>query len=151
MLYPTEEGWGKLTRVLQYLNGTKTSTLQLGCTLPVKVHTSIDSSFNPISSWKFRSGVCLSLGRGVLYSKSTMQKINSTSSCQAELVALAKSLKQSIFLSYFLTSHGYPLLSVEVSQDNKSTILLIENGHSTLELTRHIEAIFGSKILLKEN
>ena len=68
-----------------------------------------------------------------------MQKITTTSSCQAVLVAVFKSLQQSIFLSYFLTSHGYPLLPVETSQDNMSTILLIENGRPTSELTRHIE------------
>ena len=51
-----------------------------------------------------------------------MQKINTTSSCQAELVAPSKSLQQSIFLSNFLTSHGYPPMPVKVSQDNTSTI-----------------------------
>ena len=150
VLFPTEEDWGKLTRVLQYLGSTKGISLQLGCTLPVQVHTSIDSSFNPISSGKSRSGVCISLGRGVLYSKSTMQKINTTSSCQAELVALAKSLQQSIFLAFFLASHGYPQLPAIVSQDNQSTLRLIENGRPSSELTRHIEiGYFWAKDLIE--
>ena len=150
VLFPTEEDWGKLTRVLQYLGSTKEMSLQLGCTLPVRVHTSIDSSFNPISSGKSRSGVCISLGRGVLYSKSTMQKINTTSSCQAELVALAKCLQQSIFLAYFLASHGYPQLPAIVSQDNQSTLRHVEHGRPSSELTRHIEiGYFWAKDLIE--
>ena len=94
--------------------------------------------------------MCISLGRGILYSKSTLQKINTTSSCQAELVALAKGLQQSIFLSYFLVSQGYPQLPVIVSQDNQSTIRLIENGRPTSELTRHIEiGYFWAKDLIE--
>ena len=122
----------------------------MGCTLPVQVHTFVDSSYNPLSSSKSRTGVCISLGRGILYSKSTLQKINTTSSCQAELVALAKGLQQSIFLSYFLASQGYPQLPVIVSQDNQSTIRLIENGRPTSELTRHIEiGYFWAKDLVE--
>ena len=139
VLFPTEEDWGKLIRVLRYFKTTKMMRLHLGCTTLIQVHTSIDSSFNPISSGKSRSGVKISLGRGVIYSKSTVQKINTTSSCQAELVALAKGLQQSSFLDYFLKSHGYPPLLVIVSQDNQSTIKLIENGRPTSELSRQIE------------
>ena len=150
VLFPTEEDWGKLMRILRYLESTKMMRLQLGCTTPIQVHTSIDSSFNPISSGKSRSGVSISLGRGVIYSKSTVQKINTTSSCQAELVALAKGLQQSLFLYYFLKSHGYPPLPVIVSQDNQSTIKLIENGRPTSELSRHIEiGYFWAKDLVE--
>ena len=37
------------------------------------------------------------LGTGAFYTKSTTQKINTTSSCEAELVALAKGLQQSLW------------------------------------------------------
>ena len=150
VLYPTEEDWTKLTGVLLYLKATKTQKLLLGCTLPVQVHTFVDSSYNHLPSSKSRTGVCISLRRGVLYSKSTLQKINTTSSCQAELVALAKGLQQSNFLSYFLASQGYLQLPVIVSQDNQSTIRLIENGRPTSELTRHIEiGYFWAKDLVE--
>ena len=139
VLFPTEEDWGKLIRVLRYLKTTKMMRLHLGCTTLLQVHTSIDSSIYTISSGKSRSGANISLGRGVIYSKSTVQKMNTTSSCQAELVALAKGLQQSLFLDLFLKSHGYPPLPVIVSQDNRSTIKLIENGRPTSELSRQIE------------
>ena len=62
-----------------------------------------------------------------------------TSSCQSEVVALAKGWHLSIFLAYFLHPYGHPQLPVLVSQDNRSTITLIEIGRPTSELTRHIE------------
>ena len=137
--FPTEEDWHKLARVLQYLGATKEDKLLIGCTRPYQVHVSIDSSFAVHPTGRSHTGVTVTLGLGVLYSKSTAQKINTTSSCQAELVALAKGLQQSIFLAYFLAGQGYPQLPVIVSQDNESTIKLIENGRSNSELTRHIE------------
>ena len=137
--FPTEEDWQKLARVLQYLGATKEDKLLIGCTRPYQVHASIDSSFAVHPTGRSHTGVTVTLGRGVLYSKSTAQKINTTSSCQAEMVALAKGLQQGIFLAYFLAGQGYPQLPVLVSQDNQSTIKLVENGRSSSELTRHIE------------
>ena len=65
-------------------------------------------------------------------------------------MAVAKGLQQSLFLYYFLKSHGYPPLPVTVSQDNQSTIKLIENGRPTSELTRHIEiGYFWAKDLVE--
>ena len=66
-------------------------------------------------------------------------------------MALAKGLQQSIFLSYFLASQGYPQLPVIVSQDNQSTIRLIEKRRLTSELTRHIEiGYFWAKDLVEK-
>jgi hypothetical protein len=84
------------------------------------------------------SGVCLTLGVGAFYSKSTAQKLNTTSSCEAELVALSKGLQQSLWSSYFLGDQGYPIKPITVFQDNQSTIRLVENGRPTSELSRHI-------------
>ena len=88
---------------------------------------------------KSHTGVCISLGTGCFYAKSTGQKINTTSSCQAELVAAAKGRQQSIYSAYFIEEQGYLIPMVIVHQDNMSAIKLIENGRSSSELTRHIE------------
>jgi hypothetical protein len=84
------------------------------------------------------SGVCISLGRGAYYSKSTAQKLNTTSSCEAELVALSKGMQQSLWSSYFIEEQGYPRHPITVLQDNQSTVRLVENGRPTSELSRHI-------------
>jgi hypothetical protein len=61
-----------------------------------------------------------------------------TSSCDLELVGLAKGLQQSLWSGYFLESQGYPVSPIMVLQDNQSTIKLVENGRPTSELSHHI-------------
>lgn len=138
VLAPTTEDWNKLRRLLQYLSATKSDCLILQCDLPPRVQLYADSSFGVHPDYKSHSGVCTTLGRGAFYSKSTVQKLVTTSSCQAELVAVAKGLQQGIFASYLLTGQGYKHSPMIVYQDNMSTIKLIENGRANSELTRHI-------------
>ena len=64
------------------------------------------------------------------------RQVNTTSSCQAEQVALAKGLKQSIYSAYFLAGP----IPIVVNQDNQSTIELIFNGKSNSVLYRHIQS-----------
>ena len=68
------------------------------------------------------------LGIGAFYTKSTSQKINTTSSCEAELVALAKGLQQSLWSRTFLAGQGFDTPAITVNQDNQSTIKLIERA-----------------------
>jgi hypothetical protein len=100
--------------------------------------TFIDASFATHTNMRSHSGVCIILGTGAYYSKSTAQKLNTTSSCEAELVALSKGLQQSLWSSYFIENQGYPASTIIVFQDNQSTIKLVENGRPTSELSRHI-------------
>jgi hypothetical protein len=79
------------------------------------------------------------LGTGAMYTKSTTQKINTTSSCEFELVALSKGLQQTIWSRFFLSSQGYKDTHITVYQDNKSTIKLIEKGRPAAEQSRHIQ------------
>ena len=139
VLYPTAEDWEKLSRLLSYLEATKDLKQRLGATLPLRIRTYVDASFAVHPDMKSHTGVCISLGTGCFYAKSTGQKINTTSSCQAELVAVSKGMQQSIFASYLIEGQGYPRPLVTVFQDNQSAIKLIENGRSNSELTRHIE------------
>ena len=52
VLIPTEEDWGKLIRVLRYLETTKMMRLHLGCTTPIQVHTSIVKWIINCCIWK---------------------------------------------------------------------------------------------------
>ena len=67
------------------MENTKTQNLKLGMTIPLTIRTYIDASFAVHSDYKSHTGICISLGVGVYFAKSTAQKINTTSSCQAEM------------------------------------------------------------------
>ena len=138
VLSPTLEDSAKLVRTLSYLESTADLALTLQCHLPPRVYTFIDAAHGVHPDKKGHTGVCATMGTGMFYAKSTAQKINTTSSCQSELVALAKGLQQSIWTRSFLIAQGYPKMPISVYQDNTSTIKLVENGRSTSELSRHI-------------
>ena len=106
---------------------------------PMTIRTYIDASFAVHSDFKSHTGICISMGIGCLYVKSPDQVINTISSYQAELVALAKGLQQSIYSAYFLAGQGYKIPPIVVNQDHQSTIKLISNGKSNSQLIRHIQ------------
>ena len=124
----TQEDWRKLQRALNNLD--KTQRLRLGMTTPMTVRTYIDASFAVHSDFKSHTGICITMEIGCFYAKSTGQKNNTTSSCQAEVVAFAKGLQQSIYSSYFLAGQGYKIPPIILNQDNQFTIKLISNGKS---------------------
>ena len=88
---------------------------------------------------KSHTGVFTTLGRGAVYTKSTTQKINTTSSCEAELVAVSKGLQQSLWARSFMTYQGLSMPPLLVYQDNQSTVKLLQRGRPAAEQTRHIE------------
>ena len=142
VLSPTAEDARKLLRAIAYLKATADTVLQLAYTGIPRVYTYIDASFGTHSDRKSHTGVYATLGTGGFYTKSTCQKINTTSSCEAEIVALAKGLQQSIWSRSFLIAQGFPPLPITVYQDNQAAIKLIERGRPAAEQTRHIDIGF---------
>jgi len=51
--------------------------------------------------------VAISIGRGVIYAKSTKQKLNSKSITEAELTAVSNGVGQVLWKRNFLISQGY--------------------------------------------
>ena len=86
-----------------------------------------------------RTGGAMSLGKGVIYGTSTCQKLNTQSSTEAELVAVDDCMSQILWTRYFLDAQGYNINDCIVYQDNKSAILLEQNGQaSSSKQTQHI-------------
>ena len=96
VLHPTQEDGRKLLRALHYLAHTSKLGLTLGYIGKPTISVYIDASFGVHQDRKSHTGVFTTLGRGAVYTKSTTQKIKTTSSCEAELVAVSKGLQQSL-------------------------------------------------------
>ena len=64
--------------------------------------------------------------------------MNTTSSAEAELVALADSSGQVLWTREFLIHQGYNIGAAIIKEDNQSAIQLIQNGKSNSARTRHI-------------
>ena len=101
----------------------------------------IDTSHNSHEDCCGHNGSMMSLGRGAVLSYSRKQKINTKSSTETELVGTADELGMVLWTKYFMAEQGYVLRKNVVGQDNKSTILLAENGRqSSSKRTKHIKA-----------
>ncbi|KAL7572571.1 hypothetical protein ACA910_000390 [Epithemia clementina (nom. ined.)] len=80
------------------------------------------------------------MGRGCPINISAKQKINTSSSTEAELVGLNDALSLILCVRNFLEAQGYQISDNIVYQDNMSTIKLAKNGRkSSGKKARHIE------------
>ena len=82
----------------------------------------------------------MSLGTGCPYSSSAKQKLMTRSSTECELVGVHDVLPQIIWTKNFLEAQGYNIKDTILYQDNKSAMLLENNGRlSSTKRTKHIE------------
>jgi len=71
------------------------------------------------------SGIMMTLGKGVAYSTSCKQKINTKSYTEAELVTVDDAMGQVLWTRHFLSAQGMAVPTTTIHQDNKSMILLV--------------------------
>ena len=138
VLKPTSQDQSKLDRVLKYLNGTADLGLTLEVGSSISVIGFIDASYGVHADGKSHTGTAITLGSGVVFAKSTKQKVVSKSSTEAELIGLSDSASQVIWTREFLMGQGYQLDAATIFQDNMSTIAMVKRGHSSSERSRHI-------------
>ena len=89
-----------------------------------------------------RSQTCgvISLGWGIIHEKSTIQKLNTKSSTESEVVGFSDYLPHNIQIKNFLQYQGYHIKNNVLYQDNQSAIRMEENGrNSCTGNSRHID------------
>lgn len=140
---PDNDDWKKLRRLIQYLRNTKELTLTLEAGESRVIKWWIDAAFAVHADYRSQSGGAMTLGKGMAYSGSVRQKLNTKSSTEAELVGTNDFMPQILWTRYFLQEQGYGVKDNIVHQDNQSSILLEENGRgSSSKRTRHINIRF---------
>ena len=133
-----EDDWNKLCRLVRYIRGSRTLGIRLAGNGQLSITAYIDASYGVHHDMKSHTGAVITLGRGPVYSKSTVQRLNTTSSAEAELVALADSAGQVLWTREFLQHQGYDVGPAVIKEDNQSAIQLVNNGKSNSSRTRHI-------------
>ena len=93
------------------------------------VYGFIDVSFAVHNDYKSQSGVFITCGLGALYVKSTVPKLNTKSSSEAELVAASDGAGQILWTRDYLIYQGCDLGPAVLYQDNMSAITLIKRGN----------------------
>lgn len=85
-----------------------------------------------------RTGLCMSLGKWIVYAASIKQKLNTSSSTKAELGA-SDGIPRMIWSRYFIEAQVYYVVDVYVYQDNQSAIFLERNGMKSVgKNSRHL-------------
>ena len=79
----------------------------------------VDSSYAVHPDMRNHSGIYMTLGKGVTYSGSFKQKLNTKSSIEAELVAIDDAMGQVLWTHHFLAAQGQ-YLPTTIYQDNKN-------------------------------
>ena len=139
--HPDEDDWGKLKRLLRYLNGTRRLRLTLTVDSMSILRWYVDASHQIHEDCRGHTGGFLTFGKGAITSTSRKQKLNTKSSTETELVAVDDKLGDILWMRFFLESQGYTIDENIVYQDNMSTLSLEKNGRiSSSGRTKHIKA-----------
>ena len=134
-----EDDWQKLRRCLGFLKKTITDVRVIGAKSLSHLFTWIDASYAVHDNMRSHLGGIMSMGVGVIHAKSSMNKVNTKSTTEAELVSVAEYLPYNIWFMHFMNEQGYELKDNVIYQDNKSAILMEKNGrNSCTGNSRHI-------------
>jgi len=90
-----------------------------------------DVGFAIHPDFKSHTGGALTFGKGCPLNYSRKQRLNTRSSTDSELVGGDDMVQMILWTDQFMEAQGYPVKDNILYQDNKSTILLLNNGKSS--------------------
>jgi hypothetical protein len=103
------------------------------------LRTYVDASYATHMDMRGHTGGIISLGKGIIHSKSSKQKIKTKSSTKAELVGASDFIPWTLWLRRILNEQGYDMKNPVFYQDNESAIKMERNGlKSCGDRSRHI-------------
>jgi len=127
---PNQDDWCKLLRLMVFLSETRDDELILFVDHLDIIRWFVNTAFAVHPDFKSHTTGAMTLGRGCILNGSCKQKLNTRSSTEAELVG-ADDMSQLIFWTkLFVEAQGYEIKHNMLYQDNKSIVLLMENGKS---------------------
>ena len=99
---PDEDDWGKLKRGLRYLKRTIHMKLNITVDSLATIWWYVDALYGVHSDCKSHTGMMMTIGAGASMSMSKVQKLNTKSSTEAELVGVYNALPDILWGKYFI-------------------------------------------------
>ena len=90
--------------------------------------TFVDVAYRVHPDYKSFSGGLITFGNGIIYAKSSKQKINVKSSTKGKVVGASDFLPFHIWYKHFMEEQGYNIGETMFYQDNSSTIKIKNDG-----------------------
>jgi hypothetical protein len=136
----TQDDYVKFIHILEYLNNDPERGLIMKAENEITINVYADASFGSHieDSYKSHSGLIIQIGDSTIYWKSSKQRIVTKSSTEAELVCASDALSIMYYIRDWLLEKNIAVKEINLFQDNKSTIYLIENDQSNSLRSRHI-------------
>jgi hypothetical protein len=96
----------------------------------LQLKASADASWGIYSDGKSQTGLAVQVGdkNSSLVVKAKKQDSVANSSTAAEMIALASCVEEVLWMREILEELGFPQDTIEIEQDNKSAIALMEKG-----------------------
>jgi hypothetical protein len=138
---PSDDHHEALDHLLRYLQNTRALALQLGGTDTFDVYSDASFADNTIDR-KSSQAYVMKLFGGTIGWRANKQDTVTTSTTEAELLALAQAAKESMFISRLITELGVTLdnRSIIIQCDNAQTIRLINSDVALLQTKlRHVD------------
>jgi hypothetical protein len=142
---PKQYHWKQLIHILRYLRGTIHHGLRFsGHDQSIFCYS--DASYALHADTKSHSGISIHLGREgpAIFALSKKQKIVSTSSTEAELIALHLGAQTSLWMHDLQNSLGISSNVPTLFEDNQPAIQLIRGGRPASNASKHIAVRFFS-------
>ena len=126
-------------RILGFLKGTIHDTRILGAKILQDLYTWIDASYGVHDGMRSHMAGAMSFGYGCVHHRSSVQKLNTKSSTESDLVGTREYVPYNIRLKNFMSKQGYDIKDNILFQDNQSAIKMENNDrHSYTGNSRHI-------------
>ena len=128
----------KLFRVLKYLNKYPDLAICYKGGGIFKPIVYVDASYACHQDMTSRTGVLVTCNGGIIYGSSRKQSLVSRSSSEAELIAVDDALSISLFINNLCSEININISPIEIHEDNKSCLNMINTGKSLDLRTNHI-------------
>eukprot|EP00978_Attheya_sp_CCMP212_P029223 scaffold103282_cov47-Attheya_sp.AAC.1 len=90
----------------------------------------VDAAFAVHADFKSHTGAVMTLGKGIVISISTKQKVNTRSSTESELVGIDDAIAKMLWTKLMIEAQGFKVKNLP-HRDNTSSMKLEENGKSS--------------------
>ena len=134
--------------LMRHLKGMQDMVLTLEADNLNMMRWFVDGSHAVHPDCRGHTGAGLTLGKGIVFSEITKQKINSKSSTETETISSNDVLSQVLWSNYFMRAQGWTMTQTIFYQDKKSAMLLEQNGK--LSSSKHTKNINVRHCFIKD-
>jgi hypothetical protein len=139
MSCPTTEHWQAAKGVVRYLAGTATCGITFGGTSTTEVVGYCDADYaGDVDTRRSTGGYVFIMNGAAITWQSKRQATIAASTTEAEYIAAASAVKESLWLRQLLTDLGVAQGAVSIHADNQSAIKLLRNPVSSMR-SKHID------------